>query len=501
VIVFATFKHTILYLKRRLEADGVSVAAISGDMPIEERPWEIARFRDRDEVTVLISSRVGSEGLDFQFCSALVNYDLPWNPMEVEQRIGRLDRIGQRAPSILIVNLWTKGTIEERILRRLYDRIGIFESAIGDLEAILGDITSTLQKHLVQAALRPEEAEEAVAQTARAIEERRQSIETLEASAAQFVGVDAFFEEEVASIRSKRRYVTDVQLHRFLADFLRNEAPRSRLEYDFETNMGRLSPDEQLRQFLRRSGRVGEALTIAGAVGSSIAVTFDSGTAFRQSGLEFLSVVHPLIVAIAEHHQRAPQPVSAQHVLLRTSTLPPGFYFFFVFRLRVKGARPFNSLEAVVLAEDLTPALDSEGAESILGQMAERGETPPEPIELTREVARMAVDRAQELFLERLDELRMLESISNSAFVEQRLASVRSYYEKGIHKKRDLLMRGVLDGRKEQYLRMLKGHITRLEGELHRHEADLEQLRHFTTEHDSIAAGILEVVPGEPGER
>ena len=75
---------------------------------------------------VLLSSRVGSEGLDFQFCHTVVNYDLPWNPMEVEQRIGRVDRIGQASDSIAIINFWTRGTIEERILRRLYDRIGIF---------------------------------------------------------------------------------------------------------------------------------------------------------------------------------------------------------------------------------------------------------------------------------------------------------------------------------------------------------------------------------------
>ena len=69
----------------------------------------------------------------------MVNYDLPWNPMRVEQRIGRLDRYGQRANVIHIFNFSVADTIEERILARLYERIGIFEAAIGDLEVILGD--------------------------------------------------------------------------------------------------------------------------------------------------------------------------------------------------------------------------------------------------------------------------------------------------------------------------------------------------------------------------
>ena len=70
----------------------------------------------------------------------MVNYDLPWNPMEVEQRIGRLDRIGQTSPRINIYNLWIEDSIETRILRRLYTRIGIFEQSVGELECRLKPI-------------------------------------------------------------------------------------------------------------------------------------------------------------------------------------------------------------------------------------------------------------------------------------------------------------------------------------------------------------------------
>ena len=81
-------------------------------------------FKDDPELQILLSSEVGSEGLDFQFCHILVNYDLPWNPMRVEQRIGRLDRLGQKSDRIIIVNLSLPGTIEHRILHRLYGRPG-----------------------------------------------------------------------------------------------------------------------------------------------------------------------------------------------------------------------------------------------------------------------------------------------------------------------------------------------------------------------------------------
>lgn len=146
VIVFSYFKKTLSYLKARLEESGYKCLVISGDVvstpgnpDTDERKRIIDKFRDDPSSRVLLSSEVGSEGLDFQFCHILVNYDLPWNPMVVEQRIGRLDRIGQKSERIIIFNLSIPGTIEDRILRRLYQRIHIFEESIGDLEAILGD--------------------------------------------------------------------------------------------------------------------------------------------------------------------------------------------------------------------------------------------------------------------------------------------------------------------------------------------------------------------------
>lgn len=500
ILVFATYKHTIRYLERRLRSDRIGVVAISGDTPVDERPQIIARFREQDDIRVLLSSRVGSEGLDFQFCSTLVNYDLPWNPMEVEQRIGRLDRIGQESPSILIVNLWTKGTIEERILRRLYDRIGIFERSIGDLEAILGDVTAYVQAQLVRAAaLDPDEAAEAAEQAARVIETRRREIEALEASAASFVGVDAFFEEEVAAIKARRRYVTGKQLYRFLVDFLRNEAPRTRLEYDFATDLGRLFPDEQLKVLLRNSGRIGEMLSIAGATGNSLPITFDSQVAFRNPGVEFLSVIHPLITSIAEYYQSKSPPLAAQHVTLATQLLPPGFYFFIVYRLRVQAARSFNSLETIILREDLVEACDAAEAEAILGEVVERGETATARLEIPENFARQAMERGQRAFLERLERLRQIESMSNEAFIAQRLASVQTYYHKNIEKKQNLLQNAMRAGRQERYIRMLKGQITKLEAELHQREQDLDQRRTVTMEYDEIAAGILEVAPEELG--
>src|SRR5712672_46609 len=94
----------------------------------------------------MLSSEIGSEGLDFQFCDALVNYDIPWNPMRIEQRIGRIDRYGQASETVAIYNFVTPGTVDFDIYERCLLRIGIFERAIGGSEAILGEIATQLQQ-------------------------------------------------------------------------------------------------------------------------------------------------------------------------------------------------------------------------------------------------------------------------------------------------------------------------------------------------------------------
>ncbi|MBT5934396.1 DEAD/DEAH box helicase [Sulfurimonas sp.] len=142
MIVFSFFKKTLAYLEEKLIKKGLRVGKIDGDLTPEERYEKINEFRD-DKFDILLSSEVGSEGLDMQFCNVVFNYDLPWNPMRVEQRIGRIDRIGQVAEKLLVFNLCIEGTVEDRILNRLYSKLDIFESSLGELEPILGNIQKT----------------------------------------------------------------------------------------------------------------------------------------------------------------------------------------------------------------------------------------------------------------------------------------------------------------------------------------------------------------------
>jgi SNF2 family DNA or RNA helicase len=115
IVVFAFFKRTLRYLEDRLGEISVECARLDGDVKsvpddpeADERGKLLARFRTDPKMRVLLSSEVGDEGVDLQFARVLINYDLPWNPMKVEQRIGRIDRIGQKHP-VKIFNFSTLG--------------------------------------------------------------------------------------------------------------------------------------------------------------------------------------------------------------------------------------------------------------------------------------------------------------------------------------------------------------------------------------------------------
>ena len=137
ILLFSHFRGTLAHLHRRLSAEGVRCEVLSGETPMAGRDAMRRRFAEGD-IQVLLSSEVGSEGLDQQHCHRLVNYDLPWNPMRIEQRIGRLDRFGQQAEVITILNLAVEGTIDAAILNRLYHRIRLFEDSVGMLDPLLG---------------------------------------------------------------------------------------------------------------------------------------------------------------------------------------------------------------------------------------------------------------------------------------------------------------------------------------------------------------------------
>jgi SNF2 family DNA or RNA helicase len=134
VIVFTQFKATQANLLDRLASEGYTVHAFNGDHSSEEKEKIVKNFEE--EGGILVSTDAMSEGRNLQFCNIMVNYDLPWNPMNVEQRIGRIHRIGQKR-AVYVFNMALKDTIEEYVLDRLFHKIDLFQQTVGELSTIL----------------------------------------------------------------------------------------------------------------------------------------------------------------------------------------------------------------------------------------------------------------------------------------------------------------------------------------------------------------------------
>jgi ERCC4-related helicase len=165
VMVFTQFTDTMDYVRDQLAGSGRSVMCFSGrggEVRNTDGTWrpisrdEVKRRFKEGRAEVLVCTDAAAEGLNFQFCGALVNYDMPWNPMRVEQRIGRIDRLGQRFSDIRIVNLHYEDTIEADVYRALRDRISIFVSVVGGLQPILATLPRLIEESVLSNATPPD---------------------------------------------------------------------------------------------------------------------------------------------------------------------------------------------------------------------------------------------------------------------------------------------------------------------------------------------------------
>jgi ATP-dependent helicase HepA len=218
VIIFTEFRDTQVMLKGLIEAEGWSCHLFHGQLSPIEKERSVDDFRLMSGSQVLVSTEAGGEGRNFQFAHLLVNYDLPWNPMKVEQRIGRVDRIGQEHP-IMVFNFAVEGTIEERVLDVLQNRIRIFEESVGGLDPILGETEHDIREAMRLTKESRKKALDQVAEnTGRKVEEARRAEQQLR----DLILDDRSYSAELARIAHEREQtVTQEQFETFAVALMR----------------------------------------------------------------------------------------------------------------------------------------------------------------------------------------------------------------------------------------------------------------------------------------
>lgn len=224
ILLFSYFKQTLRYLKSRLEKDGLGVEILYGGL---DKELALQNFKQNASIDILLASEVAAEGVDLQFSSLVINYDLPWNPMRVEQRIGRIDRLGQVEPIIHIWNFYYKNSIDDRVYIRLYDKLGIFINALGGLEEIIGSRVDSLNNSFIRHSMTDAEIKEQFNAIDLAIENVRRLESELDESASKLVAHGDFIKQAINEAREFGRLIRVDDLITYVEDFFKNRYPGS----------------------------------------------------------------------------------------------------------------------------------------------------------------------------------------------------------------------------------------------------------------------------------
>ena len=369
-MLFSSFRHTLAYLNGRLRDDGIRAGMIHGGTPDDERVVLRNRFEkpreDRDALDVLLFSEVGCEGLDYQFCDCIVNYDLPWNPMRVEQRIGRIDRKGQRSESVAIVNLITPGTVDADIYERCLVRIGVFENALGDSEAILGDISTEIKNIVENYSLSEADRRERLQQLADNKIRLVQEQERLEEQQLDLFGIRLPEDQMKQEIEDASSFwLSPASLHKLVMVYLQDTCGAAQEFILGEKSLKtlRLSQDARnsvLHDFQQLSGLRNTPAYRAWETwlkGSDphLSITFDPDCASQNPRAVFIMPLHPLVMQAAgllEAKRLVRTTLKAQ-----TDQVPAGRYEFAVYQWRFHGIREDLVLKPIAASQVLTPYL------------------------------------------------------------------------------------------------------------------------------------------------
>lgn len=363
VIIFSSFRHTLAYLKKNLAGKGIRVGQVDGSVSDDDRYAMRQRFlldrEDKNAIDVLLFSEVGCEGLDYQFCDTMINYDLPWNPMRIEQRIGRIDRRGQKSNTVKIYNMVIEDTIDAAIYDRCLSKIGVFESSIGDCSEILGDITEQISKIMFAPELTEEERFLKIEKMADNEVMKVQEMQRLEQEEKSLYGFDLtgyIMNKDVQE--AENPWISPQSLNNlvnlFFDDFL---GTGEYIRGKSELKSLRLAIDKRklLLENLRKmdfpnnntAGKLWNAYLKSDK--PILPITFDSICAKDNRDAAFFTQMHPLVVQAAKYESN--QFPCEIGIKVSDDTIEKGDYEFLIYAWKFVGLRP--DIRLIALSENI----------------------------------------------------------------------------------------------------------------------------------------------------
>jgi len=496
-IVFSYFRDTLSYLKERLESVGISALVVMGG---DDKQARIDEFRQSNRYKVLLASEVAAEGVDLQFMRFLVNYDLPWNPMRVEQRIGRIDRIGQHAQAISIANLVYQDTIDDRILTRLFEKLKLFEDALGCTEDVLQDGISLLTRDLLSGHLTQEQQERRIDQARAVMEQNRRNMAEIQEHEADFVGLGEFVRNKVSHARDTQRRITDQDLQLHIREYLEENAPGYALRMDSGGATGsiRLGADATARLIRFRERRQLPRSKLEGGGDCDVVIRNHVNRGEHPARYELINQYHPLVRMMADHESRSQHRdlVVAVEVELAELGLdiPPGDYAFAAEIWQFEGARREETIRAFFVPVcNGDPIGGESGFDLVNGLRSQNrdwvdiGRCLPD-----KAAAADLLERAKLALVRQFRDARRAFQAENADRIRIQRESLARHLQRRIDKL-EAAMQRVADSHRSNYRRMAEGQIRDLRQKHEVTVASLDQREQPSVTRDGLISGFVRI--------
>ncbi len=450
-LIFTQFRTTLEYLSEAL--CGYDVEVFHGSLNRDEKERAMARFKN--EAEILISTEAGGEGRNMQFCNIIVNYDLPWSPLKIEQRIGRLHRFGQ-AEDVFIYNFSTRDTVAERVLEILNNKLRLFEESIGAPDVLLGKMEDELKLGSLfmemAAGLRTGPALDD--EVERRIETARHEYEKIsELEVADHID---FNYDEYYRITMKERTFSNMRIERFAAALMREDGSALQVCAPEGGGLYRVPRDE-------------------GGTAAMRLGTFDSGMALENEQLEFLAFGHPAIDRLAASCRECSFGGFTGIRYVRSDLPVDGMVFYFM--TTYSTVTETRELVTVAVMRDGDPDGDSlEALESEL--CCQDFSVPPHGPDPRAAAIAADADHYFDRALERLNRkiAARKESMSENLDIgiDPEMDRVRESYDSRIAELEEKL--GLLEAQFKWYGRNMKGVITRTRNQIDKARSERESL-------------------------
>lgn len=496
-LLFTHSRPALAYLHGRLGND-FRVGVMHGGVSRDQRRQIMADFR-AGHYDFVLANRVASEGLDFEFCSAVINYDLPWNPMEIEQRIGRIDRIGQPEVAILVVNFVNESTIDERILVRLLDRIQIFESSIGALEPIIASNAPKVLQAGFDFTLTKEQRDQKVHEAMTALEEQRAGLrDVADASSALLVSNDidvAGLEDDL--IRTGR-YIGQRELALLLDDWAHIDgASGVRFSTDGRTvqlhgNPAMAARVDELAQSNQRTRAETTSLSAPLRNELPVSLILDQELA-RTGGGTLLTATSPLVMAAAAVPGHRQARFASLRITASDKDVVPGVYVA-VLAKAVAASRGGDEIWGCAVTQDGRSA--GEGpVNALLAALAE-GRLTDQPLPAIDRIENLAERALNQLDLRHVREQARRDS-EFDALKDSRRITFEEQHRRRVEAIENRIATAQSRGRGDRSIELFRSQLRRAQEKHSRLISELEAQSQREIRLEALTACVLYIVAGQ----